>query len=369
MGHLSGRLPLKTGYVTDVEHKRCIMKALVKTAVGPGNIELKEVPVPKIPADDWVLIKVKAAGICGTDLHIWHDQFPYWPPVTLGHEFAGEIVETGSKVKRFSKGDRVVAEPHTLSCGVCDLCRQGRIQLCVSKRSPGWGIDGGFAEYVVMPEMMLHRIPIGMSFDIAALAEPMAIAVHQVTERCKIECQDFVVVTGAGPIGILAAFVAKSSGAGKVAITGLNACEFCRFDAAKVMGADYIINAQKSNVEKTIMELTNGKGADVVIETSGAQKAITQSIKVLKKCGKLCAIGLGKENEASLPWNEAIQKSLDIVCCMSSYYTAWEKALSLMNSTDKDLNRLITHKAVIEDWQNVFNELEAERGIKALFIL
>ncbi len=344
------------------------MKALVKTAAGQGNIEVRDVPIPEIPADDWVLIKVKAAGVCGTDLHIWHDQFPYWPPVTLGHEFAGEIVKKGSEVNRFKEGDRVVAEPHTLACTECELCRQGRIQLCSSKRSPGWGIDGGFAEYVVMPQVLLHRVPDGMGNDIAALAEPMAIAVHQVTERCKIECQDFVVVTGAGPIGILAAFVAKSVGAGKVAITGMDACEFIRFKVAGELGADYIINVQKSNAVEQIMKLTGGKGADVVIETSGAPKAIAQSIEVLKKCGKLCAIGLGKTEETCIPWNKAVQKSLDIVCCMSSGYTAWDKALSLMDSTDKDLSKLVTHKARLEDWQNVFEELEAERGIKALFL-
>ena len=344
------------------------MKALVKTDAGPGNIEIRDVSIPELPSKDWVLIKVKAAGVCGTDLHIWHDQFPYWPPVTLGHEFAGEIVKTGSKVSRFKEGDRVVAEPHTLACGVCDLCRQGRIQLCSSKRSPGWGIDGGFAEFVAMPEKLLHRVPDGMSYDIAALAEPMAIAVHQVTERCKIECQDFVAVTGAGPIGILAAFVAKSVGAGKVAITGMNACEYIRFKVAKELGADYIINVQKNDAVEQIMKLTGGKGADVVIETSGAQKAIAQSIEVLKKCGKLCAIGLGKNSETSIPWNKALQKSLDIVCCMSSGYTAWDKALTLMKNTDKDLSKLITHKAALEDWQYIFEELEAERGIKALFI-
>ena len=344
------------------------MKALVKTAAGPGNIEVREVPIPEIPAEDWVLIKVKAAGVCGTDLHIWHDQFPYWPPVTLGHEFAGEIVKTGSEVSRFKVGERVVAEPHTLACGECYLCRQGRIQLCSSKRSPGWGIDGGFAEYVVMPQVLLHRVPDGIDYDIAALAEPMAIAVHQVTERCKIECQDFVVVTGAGPIGILAAFAAKSVGEGKVAITGMDACEYIRFNVAGELGADKIINVQKSDALEQIMKLTGRKGADVVIETSGAQKAIAQSIGMLKKCGKLCAIGLGKTDETCIPWNKAVQKSIDIVCCMSSGYTAWDKALSLMESTDKDLSKLITHKVSLEDWREVFEELEAERGIKALFI-
>jgi L-iditol 2-dehydrogenase len=125
---------------------------------------VREVPTPPIRDDDWVLIRVKAAGVCGTDLHIWHDQFTYWPPVVLGHEFSGEIVETGPKVRNFKAGDRVVAEPHSLACGLCENCRQGRIQLCEHKRSPGWGIDGAFADYVTMPETLLHRIPGDMSW-------------------------------------------------------------------------------------------------------------------------------------------------------------------------------------------------------------
>ena len=196
------------------------MKALVKTKKGDGNLEIRERKIPDIPEKNWVLIKVMAAGVCGTDLHIWHDQFPYWAPVTIGHEFSGEVVETGASVNRIRKGDRVVAEPHSLACGECYLCREGKIQLCGAKRSPGWGIDGAFTQYVVMPEKLLHKIPDGMQWDVAALAEPMAIAVHQVSERCGIGCQDFVVVSGAGTIGILAAFVAKSMGAGTVLATG-----------------------------------------------------------------------------------------------------------------------------------------------------
>jgi len=344
------------------------MKALVKYKKDEGNISIIDMPEPKIPDDDWVKIKVMAAGICGTDLHIWHDQFPYWPPVILGHEFSGEVVEIGPKVKEFKVGDRVVAEPHSLACGMCELCRQGRVQLCKSKRSPGWGIDGAFTEYIVMPELLLHRIPDEISYEIAALTEPIAIAIHQVTERCGIESQDFVVITGAGPIGIIAAFIAKSAGAGTVVVTGVNACEYVRFGVARELGADVIINIETEDALKRVLEMTDGRGADVVIETSGSQSAIGQSIEMLKTCGKLCAIGLSKNENANIPWNKAVLKSLDIICCMSSSYTAWNKALSLMKNTDMDLRKLITHRLSLEEWQYAFEELEAERGIKAIFV-
>lgn len=344
------------------------MKALMKVARGPGQIEIRDIAVPQIPQPDWVLIRVRAAGVCGTDLHIWHDQFAYWPPVVLGHEFAGDIAAVGESVKDFQVGDRVVAEPHSLACGVCELCRQGKRQICPSKRSPGWGIDGAFADYLVMPAMLLHRIPEGLSYEVAALAEPLAITVHQVTERGGIACQDFVVVTGAGPIGILAAFVAKSMGASRVAITGMAACEQIRFQVARKLGADYIINVEQENPVERILELTHGRGADLAIETSGAGPAIAQCVDMVRKCGRISAIGISTRDTVSFPWNKAISKVLDIAFNMSSSYTAWDKALSLLANTPYDLGQIITHRTAITEWEHVFQELEAERGIKALFI-
>ena len=345
-----------------------MMKALVKTAKGAGNIEVRHAPVPEIPYDDWVLIKVAAAGVCGTDLHIWHDTYPYWPPVILGHEFAGEVVGVGAAVKSYKAGDRVVAEPHAKACGVCDLCRRGIVQLCTFKRSPGWGIDGGFAEYVTMPEMLLHRVPDAIGDDIAALAEPMAIAVHQVTERSRVECQDFVVVSGAGPIGILCAFVAKACGAGTVAVTGVDACEYARFPAAKALGADVVINVQKRDALETVMDMTNGKGADLVIETSGAPGAIAQIVPMTKICGRVCVIGIPNQEHTPVPWKMAVHRSLDVAFCMSSGYSAWDKALALMARAKADLSRVITHREPLDNWESLFAELEAERGIKGLFL-
>lgn len=344
------------------------MKALMKVARGPGNVEVREIPIPKIPKDDWVLIKIKVAGVCGTDLHILHDQFRYWPPVVLGHEFSGEIVELGSAVKGLNVGDRVVGEPQTGSCGTCELCRQGKLNICSSKRAPGWGIDGAFADYLVMPAFLLHKIPEGVSWEIAALSEPMAITVHEVLERGKIECQDFVVVSGSGPIGILAAFVAKSAGASKVVMTGLSAGEYVRFDVARKMGVDHIINVEKENPVEKILKMTNGRGADMVIEASGAGAAILQALDMVRTCGRICAVGLTGKELVNFAWNKAMYKALDINFNFSSSYTAWDRALSLMANTKTDLNALITHKSSIDEWEKVFKDLEEEKGIKALFI-
>lgn len=345
------------------------MRGLMKVAKGPGNVEVRELEKPTLPGPDWVLIRIRAAGICATDIHILHDEFArYWPPVVLGHEFSGEIEEVGADVTRFHKGDRVVAEPKNRACGVCDVCREGKIQLCVHRRAPGWGVHGAMTDYIAMPEMLVHKIPEGVPYDIAALAEPLAVAVHEVTERARVECSDFVVVTGAGPIGILAAFVAKSCGAHRVLMTGMVKSEPVRFPAALALGADEVINVEKDDPVKRVMDMTDGRGADLVIETSGAGPAIAQTVDMAKATGRICAIGLGAKDQASFKWNSAMFKALDVYFNFSSSYSSWDKALRLMASTKYDLSKVITHRASIEDWERVFRDIQEEKGIKGMFI-
>ncbi len=344
------------------------MKALVKTQKGKGYIEVQDKPKPRLLHDDWAIIKVKAAGVCGTDLHIWHDTYPYYPPVILGHEFSGCVVKTGKAVKGIKPGDRVVAEPHSLACGVCELCRSGRAQVCAEKRSPGWGIDGAFTDYVAMPCHLLHKIPENISYEIAALAEPFAIVVHEVAERAKIECGDFIVISGSGPIGIISAIVSKSCGAGTVVMTGINAGEAVRFPAAIQLGVDRIINTEKEDPETIITEMTGGRGADMVIETSGAGAAIATDVKLIKKYGRICAVGIPESETIEFPWRACIYKVATIIFNLSSSCSSWDRALTLMSNTRFDLNKLITHRASIRDWESVFDDLIKEKGIKALFI-
>ena len=199
------------------------------------------------PGPGEVLIEVKACGICGTDVHVLHDSFPYWPPVILGHEFSGQVVETGPDTHYYKVGDRVVGEPHTQACGHCYLCRTGNMQICPDKRSPGWGIDGAFTKYLKMPEHLLHRIPDDMSFDVAALVEPTANTVHDVVERARVEAGDFVVVLGPGPIGLLAAMTARAGGARHVVIVGTPADEALRLNKARELGFETVLNVSKTN--------------------------------------------------------------------------------------------------------------------------
>ena len=343
------------------------MLALVKTQRGDGFLELREVPVPKIEADE-VLIEVKAAGICGTDVHVKHDEFPYWPPVVLGHEFSGVIVKAGADVEGYKVGDRVVAEPHTKACGKCYLCRTGNIQICSAKRSPGWGIDGAFAKYIKMPERLLHRIPEGMSFEEAALVEPLANVVHDVLERGRVEPEDFVVVMGPGPIGLMAAMVAKAGGARAVMVVGTPGDEEMRLRVAREIGIDHVVNLMKEDPVAKTLGLTDGRGADMVVEASGAEPAINMAVDLIRKKGRITVIGMTGKEEIQFAWDKAIFKVCDIMFNLSTSYTSWDRAISLVANGKVNVRAIISHREPLERWESVFMEVEDQKALKALLI-
>ena len=343
------------------------MLALVKTQKGAGHLELREVDAPKIAPDE-VLIEIKAAAICGTDIHIKHDEFPYWPPVVLGHEFSGEIVELGSEVEHYQEGDRVVGEPHTKACGKCYFCRTGNIQICPAKRSPGWGIDGAFTKYLKMPEKLLHRIPDHMSFEQAALVEPTANVVHDVLERGRVEAEDFVVVLGPGPIGLLAAMCAKAEGARKVMIVGTPGDEALRLKVAREVGIDYVVNlAQEDPIQKTL-DLTNGLGADLVVEASGAEPAIRTTVDLVRKMGRITVIGMTGKADIAFPWDKAIFKACDLLFNLSTSYTSWDRTISLIAERKINVDAIITHREPLTNWEQVFDDVENLRALKAVLI-
>jgi L-iditol 2-dehydrogenase len=346
-----------------------MMTALVKTAKGKGFVELREVPIPEIGDGD-VLIEVKAAGICGTDLHILHDEFPYWPPVILGHEFAGVIAAKGRDVRDWSVGDRVVGEPHTLACGKCRLCRTGSRQLCASKRSPGWGIDGCFAKFMRYPEpALLHRIPEGMTFEEAAFVEPAANVVHDVLERGRVEPADAVIVIGPGPIGLMAAMAAKAAGAARVAVVGTKADEAFRLPVArKIAVIDVVWNVASDDVPAAASKFTDGCGADLAVEASGSEGGVGLAVRLVRKQGRVAAIGLTGRAGIAFPYDAAMSKAIDFAFNMSTSYTSWDKAIHLVHTRQIDVRPLLSHQGGLDRWQEFFSALEKKQGIKGIFV-
>jgi L-iditol 2-dehydrogenase len=343
------------------------MLGLVKTQKGVGHVELLECPEP-VPGPGEVLIEVKACGICGTDVHIFHDKFPYWPPVILGHEFSGVVCALGPETKYYKVGDRVVGEPHTQACGHCYLCRSGNIQICPMKRSPGWGIDGALTKYLKMPERLLHRIPDHMSYDLAALVEPTANTVHDVIERAKVEAGDFVVVLGPGPIGLLAALTARAAGARNVVIAGTQDDEPIRLRKARELGFDPVVNIAQTRLSDVVMDLTGGIGADLVIEASGAPPAIASTVDLIRKRGRICVIGLTGKDSVPFFWDKAAFKVCDVFFNLSTSYTSWDRTIHLIAGGKIPAGEIITHRLPLREWRRGFDEIEAQRALKVLLI-
>lgn len=337
------------------------MKAVVKTQQADGYVELLNVDEPT-PEPGWVVLEVVGVGICGTDIHILHDEHPYWPPVTLGHEFAGRIAEVGPEVEGWRVGERVVCEPHAGACGVCHLCRRGFVQLCADKRSPGWGIDGALARYVAVPAHLLHRVPDEVSDLAAAVCEPTAISVSAI-ERVGVNPGETAVVLGPGPIGLITAMVIRAMGADRVIVVGRSSSRH-RLQAGAELGLE-TWNSEEVDVVEAARGATGGRGVDLLVDTSGAASAINSGVHMLRKRGRMCAVGVSGRQSMEFPWDEALMRAIDINFSFSSSYTSWNGALSLLRSGAVDVEPLTT-TFPLERWEEAFQQLESRDVVKAV---
>lgn len=341
------------------------MKAVMKVARGVGNIELRDIEEPT-PQLGQVKIKVRAAGICGTDLHIYKDEFRSFPPVVLGHEIAGEIDELGDGVigSGLEAGMRVTTETYFSTCGICAYCRTGHQNLCLNRRSIGSAVNGGFTNYLVVPAKNIHPLPDNLGFQAGALTEPLACVVHGVLTHNTVAAGDVAVIAGPGAIGLLTLQVVKACGA-TVVMLGTNADE-ARLVLAKQLGADHIVNVQHSDPKTLIAEITpEGLGADVVYECSGAGAAAQQLLEVARRGGRYVQIGLfGKP----IAWDldQVCYRELTVTGSNASVPWAWTRALQLLESGLVKTDPLITHTFPVTEWQQAFDTFEAKHGVKMI---
>ncbi len=340
------------------------MWGLVKTGRGEGLVELRELPEPR-PGPGEVLIEVQAASVCGSDVHIYHDRHPYWPPVVLGHEFAGVVVDTGPGVQGWRPGDRVVSETSTGACGRCFLCRTGNRQICPDKRAPGIGRDGAFARYLVMPAELLHRVPEGLPLEEAAATEPTAVAVHAVAERAAVRPGERVVVLGPGPLGLLCLQVARACGARWVAVVGTARSARRRLPVAQELGG-IPIQLGRDDPEAKVAELTQGEGADVVVETSGSPEAVALAPKLARRLGRVCELGVTGRAEVAFPWDVALFKGLDVQFSFSSRHSSWVLALRLLAEGRVRTGPLLDVRLPLGRWREAFEAVESGQAVKAL---
>ena len=325
------------------------MKALVKARPEPG-LWMAHVPVPE-PGPGDVLVKVRKSAICGTDVHIWKwDEFSARTvpvPMVVGHEFAGEIVDTGAAARKYRIGQRVSGEGHIV-CGACRNCRAGRGHLCRNTQGVGVHRPGSFAEYVCLPEMNVVPIPDDIPDEIAAIFDPFGNAVHTALSFDLVG--EDVLVTGAGPIGIMGALVAQRVGARKVVITDINPY---RLDLARRMGVQHVVDVSAEQLRDVMDEIGMTEGFDVGLEMSGASAAMQQMIARMNNGGKLALLGIAP-TEFAVDWNAVIFKMLHIKGIYGrEMFETWYKMIALVQS-GLDLSGLITHRLGIDDFEAGF---------------
>ncbi|WP_059106129.1 zinc-binding dehydrogenase [Shouchella shacheensis] len=338
------------------------MKALVKTADRFGNLEIQNKQEPT-PGKNQVKIKIKYAGICGSDIHTYEGHYKVGVPVTLGHEFSGEIVEVGAGVDRFKVGDRVTSETTFSVCGECEYCQSKDYNLCNHRKGLGTQQDGGFANYLIARQESLHLLPVNVDDQSAAMTEPLA-CTHHAVAKTEINKGDLAIVIGPGPIGLLTAQVAKSRGA-KVVITGLTNDKI-RLDKAKELGIDYVVNTQEQDIKELVNSLTNGYGADIVFECSGAVPAARQGLNLLRKKGQYSQVGLFATPEISFDLEKIIQKEIRVVGSRSQKPADWEPSLLLMNDGSVNARALVTHEFNITQWEEAYQVIKSGEAIKVL---
>ena len=337
------------------------MKALVKSKAEPG-LSLEDVPEP-VPGINDVLIRVRRAGICGTDLHIYN--WDEWArktipvPLVIGHEFAGEIVSVGSNVNDFHPGDIVSGEGHVV-CGRCRNCLAGRRHLCAHTMGVGVNRPGGFAEYIAVPMTNVWRHRAGIDLDVAAIFDPLGNAVH--TALSFPVLGEDVLITGAGPIGIMAAAVVRHAAARYLVITDKNPY---RLELARKMGVTRAVDTAESPLDQLQKELGMQEGFDVGLEMSGNASAFREMIANLSHGGKIAMLGIPSK-DMTIDWNAVVFNMLTIKGIYGrEMYETWYK-MTVMIESGLDIGRVITHRFPYTEFEKAFEVMRSGNSGKVI---
>jgi len=337
------------------------MKALVKAKAERG-IWMEDIAAPEIGHND-VLIKVSRTAICGTDIHIF--QWDDWArktipvPMAVGHEFSGEIVDMGIEVRGFEVGDRVSAEGH-ITCGVCRNCRAGRRHLCMNTVGVGVNRPGAFAEYIAVPAFNVFKLPDSITDELAAILDPLGNATHTALSFDLVG--EDVLITGAGPIGIMAVAIARYAGARHVVITDVNDY---RLQLARKMGASVALNVTRDSIDDTMRALGMEEGFDVGMEMSGNPTAFRDLLRTMHHGGKVALLGIPPDDTA-IDWNQVIFKGLILKGIYGrEMFETWYKMSSMLQS-GLDIEPVITHHFGIDEFEPAFQLMESGQSGKVI---
>jgi L-iditol 2-dehydrogenase len=338
------------------------MMAVVKTAPGVGNVTYMEVPEPEVKPNG-VKIEVRYSGICGTDIHVYHDTFRNYPPVILGHEFSGVVVETGAQVERVKPGDRVTVLPSSaVVCGVCDYCRRGYYMFCSVRRGMGHGVNGSFTRYAVVRDDQAYKLPDDVSFEEGAVAEPFASAAQAIEDLTDFHVGDTVLLSGPGPIGLfcLSLLVAHNC---KVIVAGADDC--ARLEIARSMGADVVVDVTQEDLAEVVRRETDGRGADAVVEASGSADSVLACLAAVRPLGRFVQVGI-VGSSVTLPYDQFLFKQIRFFGSVGHSLKTWSRVMHILEQRKLDVARVISHKLPISRWREAFDLCESKRGVKVL---
>ena len=340
------------------------MKALTKISKTPKDWKVIDKPVPTYD-DDQVLIRVEYIGICGSDVHTYEGHYNVNAEnLTIGHEFAGVIEKVGKNVTNVKVGDRVTSETTFKICGECRYCKEGQYNLCSTRKGLGTQQDGAMAQYMVARAASCHILPENVSTRDASITEAAACAYHGVY-RAEINPGDIVLVLGPGPIGLLVAQVVMSRG-GRVIMTGLTQ-DAGRLKIAKErFGVEFTVDVLKDDLEGLVNKLTDGYGADVCYDCSGAVPSMQTGMKLLRKQGQYVQVGLFAREVIEVNFSHIIQKELRVTGSRSQNTHDWEPTLKLMSEGKINADKMITHEVGIDEWEKAYNLIKSGEATKVV---
>jgi alcohol dehydrogenase/L-iditol 2-dehydrogenase len=341
------------------------MQALVKYGNKPYQLEVRDVPIPRIGPQD-VRLEVKAAGICGWDIEMWRHTmaYPVTVPVIQGHEFCGIIKEIGREVNGFSTGDRVVSETAAIICGQCAQCKSGNYHLCPDRKGFGCGVDGAFTDFVKVPARCLHRIPDNVTFESAALTEPACVAYQAMVRLSDIRPGKPLLIIGPGPVGLFCVQIARISGAGPIFLAGTSK-DADRLNRGKQLGADLRLDVMQTDPVQQINQHTDHQGVPLVIDAAGNNKALRLAMQVVAGGGQITKIGWGPE-PVDFSLDPLLQKGVRLQGTFSHNWPTWEAVLSLMRQHKIHMEPMISHRITLNQWQETFEAVEQAQAIKAV---
>ncbi len=346
------------------------MAAVVHYALREGAVELREVEPPAALGDDEVLLATRAVGVCGSEVHQYHNtqSWQVRVPVILGHEFCGVVAEVGRAVRGFRAGDRVTSETAARICGHCVYCLTGEYNLCPERAGFGSGIDGAMADYVKVPARCLHHLPEAVPFEKAALTEPCCVAYNATCVKTHLRPGDSVLVMGPGPIGLLCLALARIAGAGWVGVAGLER-DRQRLEVATRLGADQTLiprlRDQKEDLFEAVRSVGDGLGVDVVIDATGISSALEMALAVVRPGGQITKVGWGAQ-PLGFSLDPLVQKAVRLQGSFSHNFAIWEKVIALLASGRLDPLPLVGRVAPLESWKGCFEEMAEGRIVKAV---